>query len=181
MGALFMAFFGAIWAAAGASALDGATGVVLLIVSVALAAVLCLGAVRLRRSARGLSRDDSPQAREQQKHVSRRFNLVFGLQGIAIALAVVLLGRYGLGSFIPAAVALIVGVHFFPLARLYGVRVYHVTGAVMCVIALVALLLAPASRLPFVGLGSATTLFVTSAYVLLFLGGKVMRSSPPTA
>lgn len=180
-GALFMALFGAVWAAAGASALGGATWAVSLAVFWALAAALCLGSVRLRQRARGLTRDDSPQARTHHKHLSRWFNLVFGLQGIAIVLAVVLLGRYGLGSFIPAAVALIVGVHFFPLARLYGVRTYHVTGAALCGAALVAFLLAPASRLPFVGLGSAAVLFATSAYVLLFLGGKAAGSSPPMA
>jgi hypothetical protein len=165
-GALFMALFGVIWAAAGAGALGGVAGIVLRVVYLVLAVVLCLSSVSARLAARSLLRDDSPHARARREHLSRRFLLVFGLEGLAIALAVVVLGRYDLVSFIPAVVALIVGIHFFPLARLYGVRAYHVTGAALCALALVTFFLAPAWRLPFVGLGSGLTLFATAAYVL---------------
>ncbi len=159
--ALFMAVFGVVWAAA---------GVVLLVVAFALASALCLGSVRLWRAARGLPSDDSPRAEARRRHSSRRFSLVFGLQGAAIALVIVLLGRYALATFIPAVVALIVGLHFFPLAKLFGARAYHVTGAALCALALVAFLLAPAWRLPFVGLGCASALFATTAYVLALVG-----------
>lgn len=50
--ALSMTLFGVIWATGGASALGGAAGTVLLAVSWALVAVLCLCSVRLRRAAR---------------------------------------------------------------------------------------------------------------------------------
>jgi len=100
------------------------------------------------------------------------------LEGIAIALAVVLLGRYGMGTFIPAVVALIVGLHFFPLAGLYGVKVYYLTGAALCAVALVAFWVAPSARLQLVGLGSAAVLFATAAYILA-LGGKARRSGAP--
>lgn len=173
-GVMFMALFGVVWAAAGAGALGGVTRVILLVVSLALAATLCLGSVRLCRAARGLSMDDSPQAQARRRRISRRFNLVFGLEAVAIALTVVLLGRYGLGTFIPAAVALIVGVHFFPLAGLYRVKAYYLTGATLCILALVAFLMAPAARLPLVGLGSAAALFATAAYILAF-GGRMNR------
>lgn len=145
----------------------------MLVASFALAAALCLGSVRLRRGAHAQTRDDSPQVWTERKRLSRRFNLVFGLQSVAIALAVVVLVRYGLGTFVPAAVALIVGIHFFPLAELYGLRAYHVTGAALCALALVAFLVAPSARPPLVGLGSAAALFATAAYVLS-LGGKAI-------
>ena len=177
-GALFMALFGAIWATAGAGALDGAVRIVLLVISLVLAGALCLGAVRLRQGAWDLYFDNSPRARTRRKHVSRRFNLVFGLEGIAVALAVVLLGRYGMGTFIPAVVALIVGLHFFPLAGLYGVKVYYLTGAALCAVALVAFWVAPSARLQLVGLGSAAVLFATAGYILA-LGGKARRSGAP--
>jgi hypothetical protein len=43
---------------------------------------------------------------------------------ILIVLAGVLLGQYGLGSFVPSAVAFIAGFHFFPLAMLFKVKAY---------------------------------------------------------
>lgn len=178
-GALFMAVFGAIWAAAGAPAVGGATGTVLLLLFWTVAAALCVGAMRLRRAARGLPGDDSPQARARRGRIIRRFNLVFGLQGVAIALAVFLLVRYDLGTLVPAVVALIVGVHFFPLAGLYGVRAYHATGAALCVVGLAAFPLAAQSRLPVVGLGCAAVLLATAAHVLYF--GRTRRPDTPAA
>ena len=174
-GALYMALFGAVWATAGSGALGSVAGVVLLVASLAVAGTLCLGAIKLRRGTRHLSFDNFPRAREQRRRISRRFNLVFGLEGVAIAFAVVVLGRYDLGAFIPAAVVLIVGLHFFPLTGLYGVKAYYLTGAVLCLLGLTAFLVAPAARLPLVGLGSAATLFITAVYILA--SGAKARSS----
>jgi hypothetical protein len=101
--------------------------------------------------------------------------LVFGLEFAAIAAAVLVLVRLGLQSSISSVVALIAGVHFFPLAELFEARAYHLTGAVLCALALVAFLLAPESRLALVGMGSAATLFASSAY-MLFVGAKATRS-----
>lgn len=179
-GALFMTIFGAVWSAAGAQALGGIVGAITLAASCALAALLFLGVGRLRRQALGLPRDDSPRAREWRRRSSRRFNLVFGLQGVAIALSVFLLVRYGLGTLVPAVVAIVVGIHFFPLAELYRVRAYHATGAALCVLGAVAFILAPSARLPFVGLGCAATLFATAA-CMLYLGGRARWPGAPAA
>jgi hypothetical protein len=100
--------------------------------------------------------------------------LVFVLEFAAIAVAVLVLVRLDLQSSIPSVVALIVGIHFFPLAGLFEARVYHLTGAVLCALALIAFLLAPESRLALVGVGSAATLFATSAY-MLSVGAKATR------
>jgi hypothetical protein len=165
-GAWFMALFGAAWAAAGASALGGATRVATVAAAVALAAALVVGGIRARRAAGGLPRDDSPEVLDHRRRLFRRFNLVNGLQWLAIAVAGVLLGRAGLAALIPAAVAFVVGVHFFPLAALFGVRVYYATGAALCALSAIALFVAPPARLALVGLGSAAVLFATGAYVL---------------
>lgn len=179
-GALFMTIFGTIWAAAGAGTLGGAATVAVLLPCCVLAAALLVWAARLGNGARGFPRDDSPQARGRHGRIDRRFNLVFALQGIAIALAVFLLVRNNLGTFVPAAVALIVGVHFFPLAELFRVRAYHATGAALCVLALVAFFLEPAVRLPVVGLGCAATLYATAAYILA-AGSRAARPDVPPA
>jgi hypothetical protein len=54
-----------------------------------------------------------------------------------IMAAVVALGVTGLTQLIAPVLALIVGVHFFRLARLFGVQVYTATGAPMVRLALV--------------------------------------------
>jgi hypothetical protein len=97
------------------------------------------------------------------------------MEFVAIAVAVLVLIRLGLQSSIPSVIALIVGVHFFPLAELFEARAFHLTGAVLCALALVAFLLAPESRLALVGMGSAATLFTSSVH-MLFDGAKATRS-----
>lgn len=171
---LNMAIFGAVWTAAGTGGIQGPLGVVLLIIGWIIAAVLVASSVRLRRGAKGLPGDDSPRAREQQKYILRRFNLIFGLELLAIAVSVFVLVLLGLGALAPVVVALIVGIHFFPLASLFEVRAYHLTGGVLCALALITLLSAPDVRLALVGIGSAITLFATATYMLA-VGGRAAR------
>lgn len=174
-GAINMAIFGAVWTAAGSGGLAGASGVILLVVGWSIAAVLGVGALWLRRGARAFPDDVSPQAQADQRNRLRIFNSVFVLEFAAIAIAVFALLQFGMGSLIPSVVTLIVGIHFFPLARLFKVRAYHLTGALLCTLALTSLLLAPGARLAVVGMGSATTLFATAAY-LLYFGSATIHS-----
>ncbi|MGH3088858.1 MAG: hypothetical protein ACRDSJ_16260 [Rubrobacteraceae bacterium] len=58
-------------------------------------------------------------------------------------------------------------------------RAYHLTGAVLCALAGLALFLEPGWRLPFVGLGSAGALFATAAYVLSLVGEWTKSGGPP--
>jgi hypothetical protein len=64
-------------------------------------------------------------------------------------------------------VAVIVGLHFFPLARSIPVRLYHGTGAGFVVAGLVGLLLPAAERPVAVGLGAALILWATALVVVL--------------
>ena len=171
-GAWFMALFGLGWAAAGASAIGGAAQVGVLVVAGTFAVALVLGGIRTRRAASVLPHDDSPAVLAHRRRLFRRFNLVSGLQWLAIVVASVLLGRAGLAAFIPAAVAFVVGVHFFPLATLFDVRAYRATGGALCALAAAALFVASPRRLALVGLGSAAVLFATGAYVLFLARGS---------
>lgn len=69
-----------------------------------------------------------PAAAAKGKRAGVTFGIIFGLEGGLIALVSVLLGRSGLGDWIPVAVGLIVGVHFLPLAYVFEVPVYYWTG-----------------------------------------------------
>lgn len=166
-GALFLALFGVVWAVSGASAIGGAAGTGIFLLALGAAAALCLTSVRTRSRSAALPHDDSPVADAARRQASRRFGLVVALQWLSILAAIVVLGRLDRGSAIPAVVALIVGVHFFPLAGIFRVPAYRAAGAALCLLALVALWAPPASRLPIVGFGSAAVLFLTAAVVLV--------------
>ena len=61
------------------------------------------------------------------------FMLVFLAEIVAINLAALLLGRYDLTSCLIPLIAVIVGLHFYPLARLFHMPIYHITGTAMTV------------------------------------------------
>jgi hypothetical protein len=115
------------------------------------------------------ARDSAGVAALAHAEVRRHFHLILSLQWIAIAVAVVALGATHHPHPIPAAVCAIVGLHFFPLARLFGTPAYHLTATALCVVAAATFVLAPHTpalwtALP--GIGAATVLYATCAVVL---------------
>ncbi len=109
------------------------------------------------------------------------FGIVFGTEILLIALANILLSTFQVDRFIPPATALIVGIHFVPLARLFRVPMYYITGALLIMLALVALLLglqiagpSPYNWSLFVGVGTTLILWLTVLYITRF-GLRIMQ------
>lgn len=160
LGILFMSAFGFLWAMMGSSALSSSAAFVL-----AAAVVVSLAPVSaafyLWRASRSL-----PELPEGAMPAGtwRRFRIV----GIAEGAAIFILGRVGRPEWIPAAIALVVGIHFFPLASLFRVRMYHATGLLLCAVFALTVTLAAISGIEAIwsavpGLGSALVLWATGA------------------
>ncbi|MCY8234777.1 DUF7010 family protein [Priestia endophytica] len=74
---------------------------------------------------------------------NRWFGIIFSLEGLLIAFAAVIcVSTDHLHLFVPI-MALIVGAHFFPLAYLFQVRIYYITGALLCLLATIVMLTFP--------------------------------------
>lgn len=163
LGIFFLTVFGFVWASLGTSVLPGSA--FYLIASAVVSVALVLAGFYLRRAARSAT----PMPHEMMRSgVTKRFRTVFLIEGVAIAVSAFVLGRVGYPELIPSVAALIVGFHFFPLAPLFRVRAYYVTGALLCLIFLLTVVLAPLSggqALWFAvpGIGSAVVLWVTGA------------------
>jgi hypothetical protein len=104
----------------------------------------------LIRYARSLPETTSPEESAAGKKIGMWFGIVFGLEALLIALTSIVLGRLQADRFIPPAIALIVGLHFLPLARLFRVTFYYITGALLSVLAL-AVIIALMRGLPIAG------------------------------
>jgi hypothetical protein len=95
----------------------------------------------------------------------RRFNLIGAVQGASIALVVLLALVAGLVGLVPAAVCIVVGLHFFPLADAVGMR-YRPLGLVLCLVGAVGVLVFAtvglAASVVVVGAGAALALWGTS-------------------
>ena len=79
--------------------------------------------------------------------------------------AAILLTIFHLQLFIVPAIATIVGLHLFPLARVFHYPLHYVTGALLLLWSAGVVLALPQEKLPSVGaLGTAAILLVNAAY-----------------
>jgi hypothetical protein len=182
-GIFFMAFFGALWGLMSAGFMDSVVQPVAFVVIGLVTLVFLALVVMLVRYARSLPATTSPEEAAAGKKIGMWFGIVFGLEALLIALTSIVLGRMQASQFIPPAIALIVGLHFLPLARLFRVTFYYITGVLLCVLALVAIIalilgLPIAGPSPYnwslvVGIGATLILWLT-ALVVSWQGLSVM-------
>jgi hypothetical protein len=128
IGAIACWAFGIAWAIWGITGLPSGTVLVVLgAIVVALAVVTAANAFRAGESRR---------PRRLPRDWQRRYNLLLLAEFGFIFLASLALGRVGHPELIPAAICLIVGLHFFPLAGLFDMAPYRWTAIALCVVAI---------------------------------------------
>jgi hypothetical protein len=114
---------------------------------------------------------------EVARRIGRTVGLWSTIEAILIALAVAVLVRLGRPDLIGPAVALIVGLHFLPLARALRLPPYDWTAAGLILVSIAALALPVAPALAIAGIGAAAVLYATS--LALARGrGQAYRHSP---
>lgn len=167
-GTVVLSVFALLWAFTGASGTGTATDVVPVVLEVAAVLVTAV-AIHV-----GHRKDAAPSPRTVSlpANWARGVGLVNAAEVAAIAAVIAATAGSGHVRVVPAAVALVVGLHFFPLARLYDQRQYRWTGALLSAVALVGLVLT-AGGLPgetlriVVGLGCALVLWGTAYHLAL--------------
>jgi hypothetical protein len=80
-------------------------------------------AIQLLRARRRFSDQLSAADQAYRKRTGISFGVIFGAEGIIIWLAATLLGVTGHDDFIVPVIALIVGLHFYPMARIFRRRI----------------------------------------------------------
>ena len=179
-GVFFMAFFGTLWAYTGVMGLHG-WGVPLLLVAVVIIGIaLFFGGVLLIRASRELKNQVSKADLKRGKSRRFWFNIIFAAEGLAIVITITVCNATRHSELIPLIIAIIVGIHFLPLAHLFQVRLYYFTGTLLCLLAIITLLFVPEkvtlgeyqinAFMSVVGLGSALILWGTG--LAIFLLGK---------
>ena len=171
IGALIMTAFGAIWMISGAYALRLLSWEIWLVIAV-LTGLLCLMAWQRLQRARQIASTCAavPQSQSIQDR-RRRFGMVMAFEWVPILLTAVVLGRIGHPELILPAIAVIVGMHFIPLAKLFNVSLYYWTGGSFVLIAVVSFAIGhQVLRQAITGLGCGLSLWLTSAVLLLRRG-----------
>ncbi|WNM34719.1 hypothetical protein RKE30_32290 [Streptomyces sp. Li-HN-5-11] len=165
-----MSVFASLWEILGVSGLISRVPVrvlfvlAVLAVAVAVTAVVVtvrVGTLPVHRPARRVAPDSL-----------RVFGQVNLGQTVAVVVAVLLLGLSGLWSYVPAAVCLIVGLHFLPLARSFAQPQFWWTGGLLVLLAFAAASALAAGGDPadvrvLTGLGAACVLWAAALHVSL--------------
>lgn len=162
--------FGLVWtavAASGLSGTDAAAGALPSVVVGVLAAVAVVVAARRSAHDPALAR-----VRRLPGWWSRGVAAVNVGQLVVIAAVVVGLARAGLTSYVPAAVAVVVGLHFVPLATAFDQRQYRITALLLVLVGAAGAVLVVAGAEDVVvqaavGYASAVVLWASAAHVAL--------------
>jgi hypothetical protein len=167
VGALILTGFGSFWVLIALASWQPRPNLALA-AGLAVTCGLLLAAVwRLVTAGRAPAAKDAEAAAARGRKAGLAFGLIFTLEGGLIALGAILLTRAGLPLWIPPLAALVVGIHFFPLAAVFGVPLYHWTGGAMVVWVLICASIDDvALRLLLLGLGVGGILWLTVGLAL---------------
>ena len=117
---------------------------------------------------RGQTSAQDPAPKAEAARRSRLVGIASGVEGAAIFATAVVLGNLGMDAYLAPAIAIIVGLHFVPLARGLPARLYYGTAALLVLVgAAGAALPDPDMRRTLVSAGAAVILWVTSGLVVL--------------
>jgi len=172
IGSIFFAGFGALWILLSFYArqvLTVDTGIFVATVALALMAI----ALWLMRQARHYHLLPEDPAR------GRSFGRINVLQWIAVAIVAFSFAKLHMDAYVMSAITAIVGIHFFPLAKLFRYPMHNVTGAVLVLWASVSVLFVPVDRLQGISaLGTGIVLWLSSAITLTLAIAMARRSNP---
>jgi hypothetical protein len=175
-GALICALFGSVWMYWAVVFSGNPTPLRFLIVTVPAVLLVSWGIVR-SRAARHLllSAADVEHWSAFRKFFWVNSGIEWGLSGVAV-FALAKLGRYDL---IPQALGIIIGLHFFPLVKIFRAPRYYWTGGIMVVAALGSLLIHRGSIRNIVGCAAiGLTLWATGAAILFWTSSAVGGQTP---
>ena len=163
-GAMFFAAFGGAWLLLAAYALGRLNIPVAGLIAVVIV-LLVIAALRLERRGKVAGKNAFPEA--EQKRNDRIFGIVNAVTWISVFLVFLIFPRIRLENLSIPAVALIVGLHFFPMPPLYRHPANLVTGSCIAVWAVACpLLFHGDSMIGFVATGAGFALWASAAWAL---------------
>jgi hypothetical protein len=170
-GILLMALFTSVWLGIASSALSGIYYSLCLGVLLVVLVSFVVYAIRLIIKAK-----EFPRAKAEDKAEGSRmqiwYGVIFGAEGLIIGATCGILGSKGLDNYIVPSIALIVGLHFFPMVAVFRRNFDYLTGTWTTAIAIATILLEARKSISIpqaslmVGLGTA---IATIAYGLFMM------------
>ena len=172
IGAIFFAAFGTLWIALALYARQSLRPASLAWLAMILIVLLVMARWVHRQGKRLPSVTDDPT-------LARTFNRVNIIQWIAVGLTAFTFARLHLDAYVLSAITAIVGLHLFPLARLFRYRPHFLTGGLLCAWAAASALFLPLDRMQGLTAMGTGILLLASSYLTLDLAAAKLRRSHP--
>jgi hypothetical protein len=170
IGSIFFAGFGALWLTLAAAAKQAFTVDIVIGIATVFAALVVAGFWLLNQS------KNYPKAVEDPQH-SRQFNRINIAQWIAISIVAYAFSRVHLDAYIPAVVTVIVGIHLFPLAKLFRYPMHNLTGVALVLWGSASVLAISKENLQgTTALGTGIILWVSAALTLALASRVALRT-----
>jgi len=162
-GAIFFAVYGALWFALGALFGGLSYNVVQLVtLGIALTLIVALIVKIGRRTPAVRPKLSSDRGR------GRTFGIINAVQFVIIFIAINVATNLHRSDLVPAAIELVVGVHFLPLARILNVWTHYIVGSLMLVCAASALAQHGTIAIAIACVSSGSILWGAAAYALVW-------------
>lgn len=173
-GVLLMAFFSTAWASLAISALNGWGNAFLSPLVWLIGIIQLIAGIYLLVLARRF-----PAATDEQqvegRNMGKWYGITFGLEGVFIGVASAICNISGHAEILIPIIVLIVGLHFYPFARIFNRRIDYWLASWTCLVALVALFAFPTTPITsggitinmqwlICGLGAAIATWFYSVY-----------------
>jgi hypothetical protein len=171
-GLLLMALFTMMWAGIAQGGLQGADHYIQLVTSSIISLLFIVYGIRLLLLAKRFPKFTSPEHQVMAKQMIKSFGITFGAEGLAIAAVGAVLGLTHHEQFILPAMALIVGLHFYPMARVFDRTIDYYLATWTCLIALAAIFMTFYNSRPetfivvFLGIGVSLATISYGLYML---------------
>lgn len=170
-GAIIMGVFAAVWWLVGIGA-SGHGSSLMYGIPLVISALIIVAAWRRRA--------DAAVSPEERARRGRLVGIASGAEGLLIFVAVNVLANIGKRDFAAPVVAIIVGLHFAPLARWLPARLYYATSALLVALGIAGFMVPGTDqRLLVISIGAACVLWLTCGVVLHF--GDARRPDRPIA
>ena len=167
-GMFIMTLFGAAWFSWGLAATH-ISHVWLTTLLACSGLALLVAAISLFRLGRRTARQDGPPNPDQKRalrRMGRWYGIIFAAEFVAIWIAVNFLYHFHGDPYIAPVIALIVGIHFVPLARLFRFPGYYLVAAAIIAVSLLSFDIPCPLRETVVGLGLGAILWFTCAAMI---------------
>jgi hypothetical protein len=171
-GLLMMAFFTCLWSGIAFGGLQFSVFKYALIIFPFLIMLFIVYAIKFFGIAKHFPASLSVEDAAEKKKMGKWFGIIFGAEGLGIFLAVNIVINMGHPDLIIPAIALVVGVHFYPMARIFRRKIDYWLATWSTLVAICGIVFTLNKTIPshdvqtFVGVGIA---LATSSYGLYMI------------